>query len=87
MGRPLPGIEAGDRRMREADGSVTVSRRSRWSTESWRSRPGWPSMMRGYLHEEERYRKCFAGGVVSDRRSRQARHRRLLTGSSGARMT
>ena len=25
-------------------------------------RPGWPSMMRGYLHEEERYRKCFAGG-------------------------
>ena len=25
-------------------------------------RPGWPSMMRGYLGEEERYRKCFAGG-------------------------
>jgi acetyl-CoA synthetase len=25
-------------------------------------RPGWPSIMRGYLHEEERYRKCFAGG-------------------------
>ena len=25
-------------------------------------RPGWPSMFRGYLHEEERYRKCFAGG-------------------------
>ena len=24
--------------------------------------PGWPSMMRGYLHEEERYRKCFSGG-------------------------
>jgi len=23
---------------------------------------GWPSMMLGYLHEEERYRKCFAGG-------------------------
>jgi acetyl-CoA synthetase len=22
---------------------------------------GWPSMMRGYLHEDERYRKCFAG--------------------------
>ena len=22
---------------------------------------GWPSMMRGYLNEEERYRKCFAG--------------------------
>src|SRR5690606_22800197 len=25
-------------------------------------RPGWPSMFRGYLHEEERYRACFAGG-------------------------
>jgi acetyl-CoA synthetase len=25
-------------------------------------RPGWPSMMRAYLNEEERYRKCFAGG-------------------------
>jgi acetyl-CoA synthetase len=24
--------------------------------------PGWPSMFRGYLGEEERYRKCFAGG-------------------------
>jgi acetyl-CoA synthetase len=24
-------------------------------------RKGWPSMMRGYLNEEERYRKCFAG--------------------------
>ncbi|MDX1269488.1 MAG: AMP-binding protein, partial [Oceanisphaera sp.] len=22
-------------------------------------RPGWPSMFRGYLHEEERYRHCF----------------------------
>jgi acetyl-CoA synthetase len=25
-------------------------------------RPGWPSMFRGYLHDEERYRSCFAGG-------------------------
>ena len=25
-------------------------------------RPGWPSMMRGYLSESERYRKCFVGG-------------------------
>jgi acetyl-CoA synthetase len=23
-------------------------------------RAGWPSMFRGYLHEEERYRRCFA---------------------------
>jgi acetyl-CoA synthetase len=25
-------------------------------------RPGWPSMFRGYLHDDERYRKCFADG-------------------------
>jgi acetyl-CoA synthetase len=25
-------------------------------------RPGWPSMFRGYLHDEERYRQCFVGG-------------------------
>ena len=25
-------------------------------------KPGWPSMMRGYLHEEERYRRCFVDG-------------------------
>jgi acetyl-CoA synthetase len=25
-------------------------------------RPGWPSMMRGYLHEDERYKKCFSDG-------------------------
>ena len=26
-------------------------------------KPGWPSMFRGYLNEEERYRKCFAGDL------------------------
>ena len=25
-------------------------------------RPGWPSMFRGYLNDEERYRKCFRDG-------------------------
>ncbi len=25
-------------------------------------RPGWPSMFRAYLHEDARFRKCFAGG-------------------------
>jgi acetyl-CoA synthetase len=25
-------------------------------------RPGWPSMFRGYLHEEARYQKSFVGG-------------------------
>lgn len=26
-------------------------------------RRGWPSMLRGYLNDEERYRKCFAGDL------------------------
>jgi len=25
-------------------------------------KPGWPSMFRAYLHDEERYRSCFVGG-------------------------
>ncbi len=25
-------------------------------------KPGWPSMFREYLHDEERYRKCFVSG-------------------------
>jgi acetyl-CoA synthetase len=25
-------------------------------------KPGWPSMFRGYLNEDERYKKCFVGG-------------------------
>ncbi|MFI5401262.1 MAG: acetate--CoA ligase, partial [SAR324 cluster bacterium] len=26
-------------------------------------KPGWPSMFRGYLHEDERYQKCFSDGL------------------------
>jgi acetyl-CoA synthetase len=59
MGKPLPGIEAaivqGDEESLEvvkhpgAAGDLAI-------------RAGWPSMFRGYLHEEERYRKCFREG-------------------------
>ena len=60
MGKPLPGIEAaiiargegGAVRVIDApdeDGELAL-------------KPGWPSMFRAYLHEDERYRKCFAGG-------------------------
>jgi acetyl-CoA synthetase len=60
MGRPLPGIEAG---IVERTEGGTV----RKITESMKMgelalRPGWPSMMRAYLNEEERYRKCFRDG-------------------------
>ncbi|TAK54001.1 MAG: acetate--CoA ligase, partial [Gammaproteobacteria bacterium] len=60
MGRPLPGIEAAIVR-READGGVTVLEAPEQQGEL-ALRAGWPSMFRGYLHEDERYRKCFAGG-------------------------
>ncbi|WP_432072756.1 acetate--CoA ligase [Streptomyces wuyuanensis] len=67
MGRPLPGVEAavleqGDDgraliaggRVREVDSPGAVGELA--------LRPGWPSMFRGYLHDEERYRAAFAGG-------------------------
>ncbi|ESR25461.1 acetate--CoA ligase [Lutibaculum baratangense] len=60
MGRPVPGIEAGVVH-REEDGSVTEIGTADEEGEL-ALRPGWPSMFRGYLHEEERYRKTFAGG-------------------------
>jgi len=58
MGRPLPGIEAGiatrlpsgELRLEgeDVEGELVLRR-------------GWPSMFRGYLHEKERYDKCFVG--------------------------
>jgi acetyl-CoA synthetase len=60
MGKPLPGIEAAIAE-RLKDGSVAVIEQPDVQGEL-ALRPGWPSMFRGYLHEEERYRKCFAGG-------------------------
>ncbi|MCL6608894.1 MAG: acetate--CoA ligase [Geminicoccaceae bacterium] len=59
MGRPLPGIEAAIVR-READGTVRVVEEPGVEGEL-ALKKGWPSMFRGYLGEEERYRKCFAG--------------------------
>jgi acetyl-CoA synthetase len=60
MGRPLPGVEAAIIR-RSPDGTVAVIDAVEEQGEL-ALRPGWPSMFRGYLGEEERYRKCFAGG-------------------------
>ena len=59
MGKPLPGIEAAIVR-RDGD---TVQVVSAPNVEGELAlKPGWPSMFRGYLNDEERYRKCFAGG-------------------------
>jgi acetyl-CoA synthetase len=60
MGRPVPGIDAGIVH-HGADGGV-VEVREPGVTGELALRPGWPSMFRGYLGEEERYRRCFAGG-------------------------
>ncbi|MEZ5356013.1 MAG: acetate--CoA ligase [Bryobacteraceae bacterium] len=59
MGRPLPGVEAAI--VRRDGESVEVIRRPDVEGEL-AIRPGWPSMFRAYLHEQERYRKCFVGG-------------------------
>jgi acetyl-CoA synthetase len=60
MGRPLPGITPAILH-RDENGNVTVEDKP--STEGELAlKPGWPSMFRGYLHDEERYKKCFVGG-------------------------
>ena len=60
MGKPLPGIEAAIVRP-QRNGTVEVISDPDVQGEL-ALRPGWPSMFRAYLHEEERYRKCFVGG-------------------------
>ena len=59
MGRPLPGIEAAIVR-RGSEGEIESVTEHDAEGELALKR-GWPSMFRTYLHEEERYRKCFAG--------------------------
>ena len=61
MGKPLPGVDAFIVRKRE-DGSI--ERIDEPNVEGELAlRAGWPSMFRGYLNEDERYRKCFAGDL------------------------
>jgi acetyl-CoA synthetase len=60
MGKPLPGITAAIVQ-RSQQGRVTVVSEPDVQGDL-ALRPGWPSMFRGYLHDEERYNQCFAGG-------------------------
>ena len=60
MGKPIPGVEAAIVRVRE-DGEVEPIETPD-TTGELALRPGWPSMFRGYLGQEERYRKCFRSG-------------------------
>ncbi|MFL4903806.1 acetate--CoA ligase [Streptomyces sp. MMS24-I2-30] len=67
MGRPLPGVAAAvlrrgeDGRAAVVDGHVTVLEEPGAEGEL-ALRPGWPSMFRGYLHDEERTAAAFADG-------------------------
>jgi acetyl-CoA synthetase len=68
MGRPLPGIDAsvlmcdedGELVRDDAGRSIEISDPA--DEGELALRPGWPSMFRGYLHDEARYRRCFADG-------------------------
>jgi acetyl-CoA synthetase len=59
MGRPLPGIRAAI--ARREGGRVELIQRPDVHGELVLE-PGWPSMFRGYLHDDERYRDCFQDG-------------------------
>jgi acetyl-CoA synthetase len=72
MGRPLPGVEAGIvQRVNESEVEVV---QEPGVPGELALRPGWPSMFRGYLHDEERYRKSFQNGwyITGDLASRDA---------------
>jgi acetyl-CoA synthetase len=59
MGKQLPGIEAAI--VRSDNGRLTVLTDPDVQGELALRTP-WPSMFRGYWHEEARYQKCFADG-------------------------
>jgi acetyl-CoA synthetase len=61
MGKPLPGVQALIVR-RDATGVVEVIDEPDLEGEL-ALRTGWPAMFRGYLDQDERYRKCFAGDL------------------------
>ncbi|MCB9931902.1 MAG: acetate--CoA ligase [Planctomycetes bacterium] len=58
MGRPLPGIEAA---IVQVEGDTARVIEQPGVQGELAIRRGWPSMFRGYLGQEERYRKCFKG--------------------------
>lgn len=61
MGRPLPGVDAFIVRHIEAEGELPQVRiiDTPGVEGELALQVGWPSMFRGYLNNEERYRKCF----------------------------
>jgi acetyl-CoA synthetase len=60
MGKPIPGVEAAIVHTRD-DAEIEVVDTPD-TTGELALKPGWPSMFRAYLGQEERYRKCFRSG-------------------------
>jgi acetyl-CoA synthetase len=60
MGKPLPGVEAAI--VRRLEGGRIEPVETPDTEGELALRAGWPSMFRGYVGMEERYRRCFAGG-------------------------
>jgi acetyl-CoA synthetase len=58
MGKPLPGIEAAIAEVTDSDLKIIDAPEKQGHLVL---KKGWPSMFRNYLHEEERYKKCFRG--------------------------
>jgi acetyl-CoA synthetase len=67
MGCPLPGVDATVLVRDERDAIVLDAEGAALQAPTGEQgelalRPGWPSMFRGYLHDDEGTRACFAGG-------------------------
>ncbi|MFO7689114.1 MAG: acetate--CoA ligase [Cryobacterium sp.] len=67
MGRPLPGVRAALVQRDDEGQPVVRDGAAVLVTETdavgeLALEPGWPSMFRGYLNEDERYTRCFVGG-------------------------
>jgi acetyl-CoA synthetase len=59
MGKPLPGIDAVI--VKRGEHGIEIVTEAGVEGEL-ALKPGWPSMFRGYLHDEARYAKCFVDG-------------------------
>jgi len=58
MGKPLPGVEAGIAEVTETEIKMITDPNKQGNLVL---KKGWPSMFCAYLHDEERYKKCFRG--------------------------
>jgi len=61
MGRPLPGIAAHVVRHQEGEPVTVIEAPDTIGELALET--GWPSMFRGYLDQQARYRECFAGNL------------------------